>query len=133
MDFIKFIDTYRATTFQWGKRDCCLFVADWLAEQTENDFAHDFRGKYTTELGAKRALKKLGFDGVQAVASDRLGKSVGRYQLINGDIALVKNQINEDTLGIVWGAGVWVLGLEGAEFLPTEQITKGWRLATCHQ
>ena len=133
MDFINFLTPYRNNAFKWGKRDCCLFVADWLKTIKDVDFAADLRGKYKTEQGAKRALKKLGFNGIQDIANTRLGESVGALVLNNGDIALVKNHVNEDTLGIVWHTHVWVLGLNGVEALPADLIIKGWRVDTCHQ
>ena len=44
--------------FLWGEFDCCLFAADCTASVCGVDPAENYRGKYTTETGAKRQLKK---------------------------------------------------------------------------
>lgn len=45
--------------FAWGVNDCALFVADAILANTGTDIATDFRGKYTTELGARRTIAKV--------------------------------------------------------------------------
>lgn len=42
--------------FSWGEHDCCLFAADCVQAVTGVDVAADFRGTYTTPLGAKKPL-----------------------------------------------------------------------------
>ena len=48
------------TPFKWGTFDCCLFAANAVHAMTGKDFAEPFRGKYTTEKGAAKALIKYG-------------------------------------------------------------------------
>lgn len=133
MQFETFLNQYREQAFEWGKCDCCLFAADWIKVNTAEDLAADLRGKYSTELGANRALKKLGFDGVTAIADARIGEGLSPLQLNRGDIALVKNHVEQDTLGIVYGNQIWVLGLNGIETLPVTTAIKGWRVEICQQ
>ncbi|WP_213805763.1 hypothetical protein [Granulicella sp. dw_53] len=45
--------------FAWGTNDCALFAADAIQACTGIDIAADFRGKYTTQLGALRTISKL--------------------------------------------------------------------------
>jgi hypothetical protein len=50
----------RATMpFAWGTNDCALFAADAILANTGVDIASDFRGKYTTQLGAFRTINKV--------------------------------------------------------------------------
>jgi hypothetical protein len=45
--------------FAWGERDCALFVADAIQSMTGTDVAADFRGKYSTALGAAKITKQV--------------------------------------------------------------------------
>ena len=132
MVFEAFIAEKRDRPFVWGQQDCCLFAADWVLAVTQIDPAQAFRGKYRTELGAKRALKRAGFNAIEEIANDRFGKSLAPLQLSRGDIALVMNHINEPTLAIVWGSMVWVMTPNGVSHLAVELIVKGWRVS-CRQ
>lgn len=130
--FEAFIADKRDRPFVWGKQDCCLFAADWVRLVTKVDPAQALRGKYRTELGAKRALKRAGFNAIEDIANDRLGQSLAPLQLTRGDIALVMNHVDEPTLGIVWGAIVWVMTPSGVSHLAVDQVIKGWRVS-CRQ
>ncbi len=43
--------------FSWGEFDCCLFAADCCIAICGVDPAAEYRGRYTTEIGAKRVLR----------------------------------------------------------------------------
>jgi hypothetical protein len=45
--------------FAWGSNDCALFAADAILANTGTDIAADFRGKYTTQLGALRTIQEV--------------------------------------------------------------------------
>jgi hypothetical protein len=47
------------TPFAWGNNDCATFAADAVESITGVDIADDFRGKYTTQLGALRTINKV--------------------------------------------------------------------------
>lgn len=57
--FERFINERRRAPFEWGRNDCCLFVADAVLTLTGRDYAAELRG-YRTALGAARRIKKLG-------------------------------------------------------------------------
>ncbi|PHY13252.1 hypothetical protein CSW58_07010 [Caulobacter sp. B11] len=44
----------------WGVNDCMLFAADWLWSVAGQDPAAAWRGRYRTEAGAARIVRKLG-------------------------------------------------------------------------
>jgi hypothetical protein len=45
--------------FQFGARDCCLFVCDAVLAMTGTDVAEDFRGRYSTAIGAARTIRSI--------------------------------------------------------------------------
>ncbi|PNG26999.1 hypothetical protein CR492_04665 [Methylocella silvestris] len=49
-----------ARPFRWGECDCCLFVADWIKAVHGFDVANGWRGAYSDERGARRALVMSG-------------------------------------------------------------------------
>ena len=58
---LRTIQTIQAASerpFCWGKNDCCLFVADVCLAACDKDPAAAYRGRYRTEIGAKRVLAK---------------------------------------------------------------------------
>lgn len=57
--------------FQWGVRDCGLFLADWVSIARGIDPAARLRGTYSDDEGAVRAMGKRGLPGiVMALARD---------------------------------------------------------------
>lgn len=54
-----FLNQRAQEPFEWGVNDCALFAADGIKAITGIDIAEDFRGKYTTETGALRAIKTI--------------------------------------------------------------------------
>jgi hypothetical protein len=57
--FDSFLRERAETPFEWGVNDCCLWAADCILANTGVDIADDFRGKYTTKLGAFRTIQKV--------------------------------------------------------------------------
>lgn len=55
-----FFEEKRHQPFAWGKNDCALFAADWLAILMGTDYAAAQRGTYDTALGAARLLQERG-------------------------------------------------------------------------
>lgn len=46
--------------FQWGQRDCLLWLADWARLHTGRDGGSRWRGRYKTALGCTRVLNRDG-------------------------------------------------------------------------
>lgn len=113
--------------FEWGKADCCLFAADAVIAMTGVDHAKDFRGKYTTEIGAKRLLSKKG--GLETFLDTRL-KVIPVDYVQRGDVVLIRTDTGP-TLGIYWsGRSAWMQGLDGVKlFMEIKaRIIKAWRV-----
>lgn len=90
--------------FAWGSQDCALFGADCVEACTGADPAADLRGRYRTELGAARVLKRLG--GLAALAAARLGPEIPPTLAVRGDIGLSDRGDGRMAL-VVCNGGVW--------------------------
>lgn len=85
----RLVNQHKSTPGVWGVSDCLLTVADAVEAITGTDPAADIRGKYKTEAGAARILRKRGFGDVEmALAS--LFPPVGRLMVQRGDIGVVE-------------------------------------------
>lgn len=79
-----------STPFVWGLTDCFLWAADWTLAQRGLDPAEPWRGRYSTALGAKRAISRVG--GYAAGGRVRMA-SLGFSETSDpqpGDIGLVQ-------------------------------------------
>lgn len=119
---LDFVEARRTVPFVWGTNDCALFAADWVAALTGEDPAAWFRGRYTTEGGAARALlawcKGQGLDlrlagsagerftaRLEAVATDILGAPLNTPLLAQrGDVVSRDGDDGLGCLGVVLGA-----------------------------
>ena len=69
---VNFIAKAQRLSFSWGEKngghDCGLFAANAIEEMTGRDPASWFRGRYSTKIGAYRALKKFSGGGIEEAA-----------------------------------------------------------------
>jgi hypothetical protein len=121
-----FVKDKKHVPFEWGVNDCCLFVADMTIAITGVDPAATFRGTYKTELGAMKALKKQGFDDVEAVLNGAFGSTVSRLDVRRGDVVLFENA-GRDIAGVMFGE-VLAPGNFGIETFSPLVIKKVWRV-----
>ncbi len=131
-DLANYIRANRNTPFKWGKFDCCLFAANALEITTGKDYAADFRGRYTTQIGAARALKKYGAGTIEATLTNKLGKPQTGLNLSRGDICLVENEGNPAAAVFFQGVA-WAASKNGLTPIPQNKIIKFWSVNTCHQ
>ncbi|GEA12675.1 hypothetical protein [Alteromonas sp. KUL49] len=89
IELAEYIESVANAPFAWGEHDCCLFAANAAKLITGIDFAQRFRGKYSTELGAARALKRYGQGDLFNTLCDIFGEPCPILTLQRGDIALV--------------------------------------------
>ncbi len=101
----KFITMMSKTPFEWGVCDCALFVADWCVVYGGFDPAESYRGRYKTEIGAKRQLLKK--DKSMANALDLFMQRIKPNFAQKGDVCCA--DLDDGlTMGIVAGRGnVW--------------------------
>tara|TARA_R110002124_G_scaffold165640_3_gene333016 strand:- start:749 stop:1153 length:405 start_codon:yes stop_codon:yes gene_type:complete len=110
----------------WGKNDCCLFAADAIEVITGVDNASEFRGRYTTELGAKRALLRYGAGDIRSTFTAKFGQPVARLKAVRGDIALVIID-GVERVGVVYGK-IYLVSDKGLVTLPLNQSVSIWSI-----
>lgn len=55
-----YLDTVAAQDMVWGLSDCMFMIAGWLFAVTSTDVAEPYRGRYSTEAGAARVMRRAG-------------------------------------------------------------------------
>lgn len=55
-----YLDLVSRKPFVWGELDCAMFAANWAFRITGVDPVSEYRGRYKTELGCARILKREG-------------------------------------------------------------------------
>lgn len=118
--------------FAWGRFDCCLFACDGVAAITGVDPAAELRGRYTTQLGAARVLKRFAGGGL-AEAADKIAGQLGAPAIApsraqRGDVVLVETE-HGPALGIIAGGGAFFPAISGglASRDPIGAV-KAWRV-----
>lgn len=125
-DFIALVNERSNTPFAWGKNDCALFAADAVLGICGTDFAEEFRGKYKTETGAKKALAKQG--GIVEILNSKL-EAIPVDFAQRGDLVLFDGDLGS-TLGVYWHGGVFAAGPDGVVLIDAihHKITNAWRV-----
>ena len=113
-------------SFEWVSHNCALFVADGVLAQTGKDFAEPFRGKYSTELGAARALKKYGAGDLEKTIAQALPKG-GLKTAKLGDVAIVEGP--DGLCGGFWlRANIALVSQEGLVHLSQDSALRIYRV-----
>lgn len=116
-------DNERAV-FEWGRKDCALFVADAVLVMTGEDIAAPFRGRYTTAMGATKALKRYGAGDLKSTFDTLLPiRPIGFAR--RGDVVMA-----DGAVGICIGADALFIGQkedqEGIFRLPRAEWSHAW-------
>ena len=112
--------------FEMGQHDCALFAAGCVEAMTGADYAADFRGRYKTMKGGIRVLRKAGFEDHIALAASHFDEIAPAFAG-EGDLAAVDTP-DGLALGVVQGAGVYVLGLDGLGVVSRLQAVRAFRV-----
>lgn len=133
--FHQFLLDHANKPFAWGSHDCALFAANAVEAITGVDIAADFRGKYTTQLGALRTISKI-TDG--STVTDAVAHCAEKHGLVEhvhplmakrGDLVIIDNA---GTLiaGVVHLNGRHVVSASetGLVRLPITNIVRAWSL-----
>ena len=121
--------------FVWGEFDCCLFVANVVALQLGFDPAAPYRGRYSSEIGAVRALAKHGAktkDLTDTWDAALKIKATPGMAAARGDVVMLMDGKTE-LLGIAWGTQVFTVSKTGLVRLPSNRIVKHWKLGSIGQ
>ena len=131
-DLAAYIAANRDEPFEWGRLDCALFFAGACLAMTGFDPGEPFRGKYTTELGAAKALKKFGAGDLESTLD-------GLFDVIEpGFVQRGDGVWDGERVGVSMGAHALMIGEErdeegnvvrsGLIRIPRTQWLKGWRV-----
>lgn len=131
--FNDFLISSATTPFKYGSWDCCLFAADAIKSFTDVDIADDFRGKYTTKLGALKAIKSVtggsSIEDAVAYCANKHGLVEHTFPLMakRGDLVLVDNS-GELIAGVVHLNGRHAISVSesGLVRLPITSVKRSW-------
>lgn len=93
-DLDAFLSEAGARPWRWGEADCTMFAADWVRLVTGLDPAERCRGRYATELQARRLMRRGGgFVGLIGAEMERLGFR-RTHDPQTGDVGLIQVPIS---------------------------------------
>ena len=122
-DLIDFVNSVASADLDYGTHDCALFVAGAVDVQTGSNFLAEWVGKYSSRTEGLIQLRRLGFDDHIAIIASELPEIPVAFGQ-EGDIAAIG-----DALGIVHGAGVYVLRQpSGIGTVPLTDATRMFRV-----
>lgn len=110
--------------FSWGEFDCCIFAADCAVAVCGVDPAERYRGKYKTEAGAKRALKKT--HGSLDAAWDACFTRIAPSFIQRGDVAVYEAPGGR-SMAVYWANEFWATTELGVTRVVCEPIAV-WRV-----
>ena len=119
------IELRRRAPFEWGRVDCCLWVADAVEAMTGTDPAADIRGRYRSASGAARAMHRHG--GLEG-AGARCGAPIPPLCAAEGDVGVIKTG-GDDVLAICMSDYWLAVTQSGLEPFPLVDVKTAWRVA----
>ena len=118
---IEYIDQSNAKPFAWGSHDCIIWSGKWVAMVTGSDHIAEWIGRYKTESGALRVLKRLGYSSPADAVSGRL-PSRPVLMARRGDLVLHE----QNSIGICTGIKSYFLTEQGITAAPTGECIRAW-------
>lgn len=118
--------------FAWGVNDCCLFACDLVRAMTGRDYAAAFRGRYSTPIGAARALRDVAGvvclpDLCDKLAAEEPWREIEPERAQSGDWILAFGS-HGPTLAIRFGALIATPGDVGVSLIPSSRALRAWAL-----
>jgi hypothetical protein len=123
----KTLAKYRGRKFEWGVNDCAKMLRSHLVNMGHRKLPKI--GHYRSAVGAKRALKDVGFDTLEQLL-DSLLPRIAPAAMLAGDVALMEG---DEVLGAVTiCVGPKVMGWHQDSEVPVNivplQIKAAWRV-----
>jgi hypothetical protein len=116
------IDAARTKPFAYGSHDCLTWAFDVRAALTGIDDTGPWKGRYTSELGAARVMKRHGVT-LSDIGDRLLGEPLPSPLFAQrGDIAF------REAYGVVAGDQVLYPGAAGLVARPLWDVEKVWRV-----
>jgi hypothetical protein len=112
----------------FGRSDCLMRLADTVQAMTGVDHGARFRGRYTTEAGGYRVLKRAGFDGPigYLTAPDGCGfAEIHPSRAQDGDIGAILRD-RRWAFGVIVGDRFYPAGVGGLAILPRGRVERAF-------
>jgi len=110
-------------SFMLGTWDCALFAGAVVEAVTGFDIAAPYRGKYTTETGYMKALRRRKHSDIFG-PFDKLTPRAGVMVCGCGDVVS-----DGDAVGLMWrGCALFLGEISGFERVPLHKLQFGWKL-----
>lgn len=119
------IEAAKTRPFSWGKMDCALFAADIVRALTGEDYAAEFRGRYSTSRGAATALTRYGKGTLRKTLEAKFGAPLPPLMARRGDLVMLKSP---QAAGICIGDRAAFAGPDGITFRPLAECDCCWRI-----
>lgn len=124
--FSHYIESVFDKDFVWGEHDCALSFINAARAITGEDRAPEFRGKYSTELGSIRALKRIGAGDLESTLDEK-------FPVIPASMAQRGDGIWDGAaVGICMGSYALFVGQsderQGMFRVPRSDWVKAWRV-----
>lgn len=127
------LDRFKDQPFQWGRYDCAKMVAFHLRKMG-HQIGISKAGSYSSALGAKRALSRLGWPSLSYALDEVLHlERIAPAFIVTGDIIQMPSEGPIDALAIALGNGRAISYHEheiGAVVVQPviEKIVTAWRI-----
>lgn len=118
------IDQHADAKFEWGRNDCCLFVARVVDAMCDTDHESALSQNYHDEETALAYIKESG-DIAQAVSTYIGEPKTGRPS--RGDVVLFRGQ-NGETLGVCVDRSIVAMGAIGTVRVARDAIICYWSI-----
>lgn len=117
------IEAHRTRAFEWGKNDCCLFVARCIDAMTDSQLESSLASRYSDEVSALQFIRDSG--GLQSAVSSYLGEPA-QGRATRGDVVLIDGG-QGDAVGVSLGSKTIAMGPTGLMVLRTA-VKAVWRV-----
>lgn len=115
------------TASVWGESDCLLKVADAIEAVIGVDPAAGIRGKYKTEAGAAKLMRKRGFETVEDVIASMFDQTEGKLMAQRGDICIIEEN-GEIAAGYMTEYGAAIATPSGSAFRSPMEIARAYKV-----
>lgn len=124
-----FIDDMAARGWQWGERDCLLWLGLWSERVTGIDGGEPWRGRYRTALGCARTLNASGGMAACIERGARLCGMTPTTEFRAGDIGLVKVMTERGVkdAGAICTGPRWAVWTQSGIVSARADASNGWR------
>jgi hypothetical protein len=121
--FFAYLEATRATPFEWGQHDCCLFAAKSIDAICGSPLELQLKIDYRDEASALAYIAQFG--SLEAAVSNWLGESKAPNFAGPGDIVLA-NLDNGPTVGVCLGVKCAFASVAGPLYTQRDAIVACW-------